>query len=49
MLMPTATTSKALGAQGGNSLLLDGSVHWKRINSMSNYWADPGGNYFNAW
>ncbi len=47
--MPTATTSKAAGALGGNSLLLDGSVSWKNINSMSNYWAAPGGGYFNAW
>jgi prepilin-type N-terminal cleavage/methylation domain-containing protein len=49
MSMPAPTTSKAVGAQGGNSLLLDGSVHWKKIGRMTNYWADPGGNYWNAW
>lgn len=47
--VPVATTSKAAGAQGGNSLLLDGSASWKNINRMSNYWAAPGGGYFNAW
>ena len=42
-------TSKAAGAQGGNSLLLDGSVNWKNISRMTNYWAADGGGYWNAW
>jgi type II secretory pathway pseudopilin PulG len=45
----TPTTSKAAGAQGGNSLLLDGSVNWKSIGKMTNYWASPDGGYWNAW
>ena len=47
--MSRPTTSKAAGAVGGNSLLLDGSVSWKSISKMTNYWAAPGGGYFNAW
>ena len=46
---PSTTTSKQAGAQGGNSLLLDGSVNWKNINKMTNYWAADGGGYWNAW
>ena len=49
LFMPTTTTSKQVGAQGGNSLLLDGSVSWKNINKMTNYWASPDGGYWNAW
>jgi prepilin-type N-terminal cleavage/methylation domain-containing protein len=49
LYFPTATTSKAAGAQGGNSLLLDGSVNWKNISKMTNYWASPDGGYWNAW
>jgi len=49
LFMPTATTSKAVGAVGGNSLLLDGSVGWKKIGNMTNYWAAAGGGYWNAW
>ena len=49
LIMPTATTSKAVGARGGNSLLLDGSVNWKNIAKMNNYWASPSGGYWNAW
>ena len=45
----TGPTSKAVGAQGGNSLLLDGSVNWKNIKKMTNYWASPDGGYWNAW
>ncbi|MBI2925611.1 MAG: type II secretion system protein [Verrucomicrobia bacterium] len=45
----TATTSKAVGAQGGNSLWLEGSVHWKKIGNMTNYWASQDGGYWNAW
>jgi len=43
------TTSPQVGAQGGNVLLLDGSVHWKNISQMTNYWAYQGGGYFNMW
>ena len=49
VFVATPTTSKAAGAAGGNSLLLDGSVNWKNISRMTNYWAAPGGGYFNAW
>ena len=49
LYFPTATTSKQAGAQGGNSLLLDGSVNWKNIGKMTNYWAADGGGYLNAW
>jgi len=47
--MPAGTTSRKVGAQGGNSLLLDGSVNWKNINQMTNYWASPDGGYWNMW
>lgn len=43
------TTSRDVGAQGGNSLLLDGSVHWKNIRQMTNYWAFEAGYYWNMW
>ncbi|NOS68612.1 MAG: DUF1559 domain-containing protein [Verrucomicrobia bacterium] len=49
LFMPITTTSKAAGAVGGNSLLLDGSVNWKKIGNMTNYWAAAGGGYWNAW
>ncbi|MEO6034576.1 MAG: DUF1559 domain-containing protein [Verrucomicrobiota bacterium] len=42
-------TSKAVGAAGGNVGYLDGSVLWKPIARMTNYWAYEGGVYFNAW
>ena len=43
-------TSAQIGARGGNELYLDGSVHWKKIQQMTNYAAFPGGNaYMNAW
>jgi len=45
----TLTTSSNVGAQGGNVLLLDGSVHWKSLKLMSNYWAYQSGGYWNAW
>jgi prepilin-type N-terminal cleavage/methylation domain-containing protein len=45
----TVTTSIQVGARGGNVLLLDGSVHWKNIEQMTNYWAYQGGSYFNMW
>jgi prepilin-type N-terminal cleavage/methylation domain-containing protein len=43
------TTSREVGAQGGNSLLLDGSVHWKKLSQMTNYWAAQAGTYWNMW
>lgn len=49
LYVPVATTSRGVGAQGGNSLLLDGSVNWKNIAKMTNYWAASGGGYWNAW
>ncbi len=49
LYMSVPTTSKAAGAVGGNTLLLDGSVSWKSISKMTNYWAAAGGGYFNAW
>ena len=43
-------TSAQVGARGGNELYLDGSVHWKNIQQMTNFAAFPGGNaYMNAW
>jgi len=49
VFFPTTTTSRKAGAQGGNSLLLDGSVNWKNINQMTNYWSANGGGYWNMW
>jgi prepilin-type N-terminal cleavage/methylation domain-containing protein len=43
------TTSRDVGAKGGNVLLLSGSVHWRNIKGMSNYWAFQSGIYWNAW
>lgn len=43
------TKPKDVGAQGGNVLLLDGSVHWKNLRLMTNYWAFQSGSYWNAW
>lgn len=43
------TISKDVGAEGGNVLLLDGSVQWKALSKMSNYWAFEAGSYWNAW
>ncbi len=44
------TTSADVGAQGGNVLLVSGSVHWKNLRSMTNYWAFQGGPYYyNMW
>ena len=45
----TLTKPREVGAQGGNVLLLDGSVHWKNLRVMSNYWAFQAGIYWNAW
>jgi prepilin-type N-terminal cleavage/methylation domain-containing protein len=41
--------TKDVGAQGGNLLLLDGSVQWKNLAQMTNYWASQAGVYWNAW
>ncbi len=38
-----------VGAQGGNVLLLAGSVHWKTLRSMTNYWAAEAGGYWKMW
>jgi prepilin-type N-terminal cleavage/methylation domain-containing protein len=38
-----------LRAQGGSVLLLDGSVHWRNLRQMTNYWAFQAGIYWNAW
>jgi prepilin-type N-terminal cleavage/methylation domain-containing protein len=43
------TLPQQLKAQGGNVLLLGGSVHWKNIRRMTNYWACEAGGYWNAW
>ena len=43
------TKSPEVGAKGGNVLLLDGSVPWKNIRSMTNYWAYQSGYYWNMW
>jgi prepilin-type N-terminal cleavage/methylation domain-containing protein len=43
------TLPKDVGAQGGNVLLLSGSVHWKNLKQMTNYWACESGGYWNAW
>ena len=42
-------TSRQVGAAGGNVGYLDGSVAWKPIAKMTNYWAFQGGIYYNAW
>lgn len=49
LYMSKTTKPKQIGAQGGNVLLLAGSVHWKNINQMTNYWAAQGGGYWNNW
>jgi prepilin-type N-terminal cleavage/methylation domain-containing protein len=49
LMMRKTTKPKEVGAVGGNVLLLSGSVHWKNINRMTNYWAAQGGGYWNAW
>jgi len=43
------TKSRDVGGQGGNVLLLSGSVHWKRLTSMTNYWACQSSGYWNMW
>jgi prepilin-type N-terminal cleavage/methylation domain-containing protein len=44
------TTPKQVGAQGGNVLLLDGSVHWKNIGEMTTYpTAGNSGAYLGMW
>ena len=49
MFITKKTTSRDVGAAGGNVLLLDGSVHWRNINRMTNHWAYTSGGYWNAW
>jgi len=47
---PNPTTPKQVGAEGGNQLLLDGSVHWKKMLEMTNYPAIPAsGAYMGFW
>jgi prepilin-type N-terminal cleavage/methylation domain-containing protein len=43
------TKPRDVKAQGGNVLLLDGSVQWKNLNKMTNYWAFQGGVGWNNW
>ncbi len=43
------TRPRDVGAQGGNVLLISGSVHWKNVRSMTNYWACQYGGYWNMW
>ena len=43
------TKSPQVGARGGNVALLDGSVQWKNIRAMTNYWAFQAGTYWNMW
>ncbi|MEY4387483.1 MAG: hypothetical protein RLY20_2766 [Verrucomicrobiota bacterium] len=44
------TTPAQVGAQGGNQLLLDGSVHWRNLRAMTNYPAIPGSAaYMGVW
>ena len=43
------TKSPEVGAKGGNVALLDGSVQWKNIRAMTNYWAYQAGTYWNMW
>jgi prepilin-type N-terminal cleavage/methylation domain-containing protein len=43
------TKPQEVGAQGGNVLLLAGSVHWKNIRQMSSNWAFQSGIYWNMW
>jgi prepilin-type N-terminal cleavage/methylation domain-containing protein len=46
----TPTTSRQVGAKGGNILVLDGSVVWKNIKLTTNYAASQfGSGYWNAW
>jgi prepilin-type N-terminal cleavage/methylation domain-containing protein len=49
MVVTKKTTSRDVGAAGGNVLLLDGSVQWRNIKRMTNYWAYTSGGYWNAW
>ena len=45
----TLTKPGDVGARGGNVLLLSGSVNWKPLKQMTNYWAYQAGFYWNAW
>jgi prepilin-type N-terminal cleavage/methylation domain-containing protein len=43
------TKSQDVGAVGGNVLLLSGTVLWKNLRQMTNYWAFESGYYWNMW
>jgi len=43
------TKPKDVDDQGGNVLLLDGSVQWENLRRMTNDWAFQAGIYWNAW
>jgi prepilin-type N-terminal cleavage/methylation domain-containing protein len=49
MMVSKKTTSRDIGAAGGNVLLLDGAVQWRNIKIMTNHWAYTAGGYWNAW
>jgi prepilin-type N-terminal cleavage/methylation domain-containing protein len=49
LIVHKKTTSRDVGALGGNVLLLDSSVHWKNLNQMTNYWSYQSGSYWNMW
>ena len=49
LLVTKLTRSKDVGGQGGNVAYLDGSVQWKNIRAMTNYWAFQAGYYWNMW
>jgi prepilin-type N-terminal cleavage/methylation domain-containing protein/prepilin-type processing-associated H-X9-DG protein len=42
-------SSKKFGAAGGNVAYLDGSVQWKKIDKMTNYWAAPNTAFWACW
>jgi prepilin-type N-terminal cleavage/methylation domain-containing protein len=49
LLVNKLTKSAEVGAKGGNVALLDGSVSWKNLRAMTNYWAFQSGYYWNMW
>ena len=49
LLVSKLTKSSDVGAKGGNVGLLDGSVLWKNLRTMTNYWAFQAGYYWNMW
>lgn len=42
-------TSREIGAKGGNSGKVDGSVEWKNIKLMQDYYAEPSGWFKSSW